>query len=65
MSTEKKDKTNEVSKKEDDEIMYAKLSPEPRGGRDDLKRIVAMIERAVETNQVNALTSVIGHLFFD
>jgi len=26
--------------------------PEPRGGIDDLNRIVAMIERAVETNQV-------------
>jgi hypothetical protein len=27
-------------------------APEPRGGADDLRRIVAMIEKAVETNQV-------------
>ena len=27
-------------------------APEPRGGIDDLRRIIAMIERAVQTNQV-------------
>jgi 26S proteasome regulatory subunit N3 len=48
--TEKKDdgaKKDEVKKE-----VQPKKKPEPRGGIEDLRRIVAMIERAVDTNQV-------------
>jgi len=32
--------------------MRARCQVVPRGGADDLRRIIAMIEKAVETNQV-------------
>jgi 26S proteasome regulatory subunit N3 len=58
---DKKDEGAKVDTKAKKPEAPSPKKPEPRGGIDDLKRIVAMIERAVETNQTRLIGRAMRH----